>query len=147
MLEVSHLNLPGDSTLAGVVAMLQPLSLMGEIDMRDQSIGGLALLVPVLAFAIAIVQVAGFLEGLNHLWGWSLWLAIPAWVLCAMLGPLGAVGMLIFTFIGAKDGWGWAWWQALLLAAPYLIIQLFAAGTAGTIGLFGTLGHRRRPVF
>lgn len=114
--------------------------------MRDHFIGGFALLLPILTFAIAIVQLAGFLEGLHHLWGWSLWLTIPAWILCAMLGPLGAIGMLVFTFIGAKDGWGWAWWQALLLAAPYLIIQLFAAGAVGTVSVFGMLGRRRRPI-
>lgn len=72
---------------------------------------------------IAILQVAAFTEGLQVWWGWSFFPAFLVWLVCAALGPLGAVPLVIVTFIGAHSGFGWAWWQAALLAAPTLIFM------------------------
>ena len=33
--------------------------------------------------------------------------------------------MALIGFFGAKDGWYWQWWQALMLVAPFLALTFF----------------------
>ena len=45
-------------------------------------------------------------------------------------------------YIGATRGWGWEWWQALLLVAPYLVVSVVALVVTGSMSLLDGL---RRP--
>lgn len=97
----------------------------------------------ILYWSLALLQVAAFARGVNHAWAWPLFGAVLLWLVCALfLGPLGAIAMLVFTFIGAKHGWGWEWWQAMLLAAPFLILQVALFLVNGSLGLFARRRHR-----
>lgn len=94
-------------------------------------------------WALALIQVAAFTRGVHISWGWPYLGAFLFWLVCAaLLGPVGAIATLIFTFIGAKDGWGWEWWQAVLIAAPFLVLQLGLLVINGGAGLWGS--RRRR---
>lgn len=60
------------------------------------------------------------------------WLRVP-WVL------------LVFSFLGAKNGWGWPWWGSVFAAAPLAVLLLPLGGVAIAAGLREWLARRPKP--
>ena len=92
-------------------------------------------------WAMALVQFWAFKTGIEVWPGWGLFGAIIAFFVLSMV-PLGAIAITVVAFIGAHTGWGWAWWQALLLVAPFTILGLIVQ-VGGGIGAM-LQGRQRR---
>jgi hypothetical protein len=75
----------------------------------------LAFILAMIAYGLLGIGIAG--DQVAALTGWG---SVPSTMLASFsflfLPPLG----LLLCFFGAKDEWGWAWWQALLFTAPGL---------------------------
>jgi hypothetical protein len=95
----------------------------------------------VVYLALGVVQVTAFMEGVETWLGWNLPLQIVAFVVCLFLGPIGALVITPLGFYGASVGWGWPWWQALLLTAPFLVFSIAAFALGGAAARF----RRRTP--
>ena len=92
----------------------------------------------VLWIALGIAQIAAYLAGI-HLWlGVGTIGGLVIFFGTACLGPLGAIADAAISFYGALKGWHWAWWQALLLVAPFPILAVAATGLDGIVRLAET---------
>ncbi len=47
----------------------------------------------------------------------------------------GTIGVAFLAYYGARYGWKWEWWQALMLTAPAIILML-AAGVLGGLAIW-----------
>lgn len=99
-------------------------------------------LMPVLMFLVwiglAIAQFAAFMDGMRdwfHLGALAFGLMFAVLL---VLGPFGGLIVSIAAFHGAVAVWDWAWWQALLLVDPGLVLQVVTMGAGGVVTLFAS---------
>jgi hypothetical protein len=85
--------------------------------------------------AAGIAQIWAGIEGMQlHFGIGGVLAAVFLFAACAI--PLvGTVGVAFLAYSGARYGWKWEWWQALLLAAPAIILIL-AAGAMGGLAIW-----------
>lgn len=99
------------------------------------AIGGMLGCVLQIAFvALGLAQIFAAIDQMTSLWDIDSWVAVVACVALMIFFP---IALPFFSFFGAMDVWGWEWWQALLLSAPFLIIS-------GIITLTGGVGAMMR---
>ena len=89
-----------------------------------------------IAYAVAgIAQIWAGIEGMQLYFGIGGVLAVI--VLCAAYAIpfVGMAGVAFLACYGARHGWKWEWWQALLLAAPAILL-MFVAGVMGGLAIW-----------
>lgn len=97
----------------------------------------------VLVVALFVFQAFAFFEGVE------VWLGIhPAWgilafPLLAVFGWIIGIPMAVTAYMGATMGWGWAWWQAALIAFPAVVAAVLLAIAVGSVSLLAILRLRR----
>lgn len=99
----------------------------------------------ILFFTMGVIQywaIAAELQSAAHMSGWLS--GIAAWILTYI--PI--VGSVV-GFFGAKDAWGWQWWQAALLyfGMPIAFFGLaIGAAALGALADAGRRAFRRNPI-
>lgn len=100
----------------------------------------MGLIVGIAFWGLMIAQLIAFDDGLDVLWDLGFFAKAAVYIGCMILGPLGAIAMVVVGYIGATDAWGWEWWQAALLEGGVLV--LFGAWVA--LSSIGERFARRR---
>ena len=94
------------------------------------------ILIFIVYIAVGVLQIAAYLEGMEVWFGigtvLALVLAIIGWSL-----PFGSIAISAIAFYGARYGWHWESWKAILLAAPGVIFGILVATTGGIVALVG----------
>jgi Na+-transporting NADH:ubiquinone oxidoreductase subunit NqrD len=86
-----------------------------------------------LNIVLGIAQLAAFISGIEVWLGWNWFGAVIVFFVLNMI-PFGTIGGAIIAYVGATEGWGWAWWQAILLVAPFLVLGLLISSMGGIAG-------------
>ncbi|MHA6283697.1 hypothetical protein ACX3SL_11215 [Morganella morganii] len=81
-----------------------------------------------LYWILNIVQIAAVIAGFHD---WLEWNIVVSVILAVVVGWMPLVGTFLGV-MGAVYGWGWEYWQAILLFAWPIIFILFF-GAAGSI--------------
>ena len=81
--------------------------------------------------AFGIVQIWAGIEGMNLYFGIDGFLAFIILVIAYYIPLIGTAGVAFITYYGARYGWNWEWWQALLLAVPGLVLLIVAMLVGG----------------
>ena len=76
-----------------------------------------------------IAQIWAGIEGMQLYFGINAFLAVILLFVAYAVPFVGAIGVAFLTYYGARYGWKWEWWQALMLIAPGIIFML-AVGVA-----------------
>ncbi|MBN8529945.1 MAG: hypothetical protein J0M36_12030 [Caulobacterales bacterium] len=105
---------------------------------RLMALGPVALVL--LNIVLGVAQLLAFAEGVDVWLGWNIFGAVLVFFILSMI-PFGTIGTTIVAYIGATKGWGWEWWQAVLLIAPYLILGIVMSAAGG---IAGALSRSRR---
>jgi len=82
-----------------------------------------------------LVQIWAGVEGLQLIIGIGGFLAVVLLVIAYAIPIVGTAVVALLTYYGARYGWTWEWWQALMIAAPGVILTL-AAGVAGGLAIW-----------
>lgn len=98
------------------------------------AMGPVALIV--LNLVLGVAQLLAFAAGVEVWLGWNWIGAIVVFAVLNMI-PFGTIGSTIVAYIGATKGWGWDWWQAVLLVAPFLILGLLTSSLGGLAAAIG----------
>jgi hypothetical protein len=96
----------------------------------------------ILYFALGIIQIVAFMEGLDVWFGFGALLSIITFVIVMFIGPLGSLAVAGIGFYGAWRGWQWEWWQAALLCFPFAVLGLVMMFGAGTMSLVGMIARK-----
>jgi len=84
---------------------------------------------------IGIAQVWAGIEGMQLTFGIGGFLAVVLLLVAYAIPFVGTAAVAFLTYYGARYGWSWTWWQALMLAAPGIVLML-AAGVAGGLAIW-----------
>lgn len=90
--------------------------------------------------ALAVAQLAAFIEGFSLWFGYGAVTAILAFCFSVFIPLVGPIGTTALAMYGAVYGWDWTWWQAALLCMPFLIFALFASTL---VAIWSTISGRR----
>jgi len=85
--------------------------------------------------ALALFQIAAFIQGMETWWGLSTFFALIVGLIILSVVPFGSTITAIIAFYGAYKGWRWEWWQAALLCFPFAILSLLLMGGSGLASL------------
>jgi len=85
--------------------------------------------------ATGIAQIWAGIEGMRLTFGIGGVLAVVLLFAAYVVPFVGAVAVAFLAYSGARYGWNWEWWQALMLAAPAIILML-AAGVMGGLAIW-----------
>jgi len=80
---------------------------------------------------VGIAQIWAGIEGMQLTFGIGGFLAVVLLVVVYAIPIAGTAAVAFLTYYGARYGWTWAWWQALALAAPGIILMLGMGVAAG----------------
>ena len=83
---------------------------------------------------IGIAQIWAALEGMQLYFGIGGFLAVILLIVAYAIPFVGAVVLALLAYYGARYGWKWEWWSALMLAVPSIILTL-AAGVMGGLAI------------
>ncbi|WP_065755206.1 hypothetical protein [Bradyrhizobium paxllaeri] len=86
--------------------------------------------------AVGIAQIFAYVEGMHLYFGLGGFLSFIAFLFGYSIPLLGTGFVAVMTYYGARYGWHWEWWQALLLAVPGLIIMIILMAAGGLSSLF-----------
>lgn len=90
-----------------------------------------------LAFlAVGFIQIFAFIDGMYLYFGLGGFISFIIFLFFYNIPLIGPIGAGFMTYYGARYGWHWEWWQALLLAAPGIIMMI-------VVGLFSGIFDRR----
>ncbi len=85
--------------------------------------------------ALGILQVAGFMAGLEEWFGLH-WVFTLVIVIVVFNIPFADLVIPVVAFFGFKDGFGWEWWQAALAAAPGFALMIAMMMGGGIVEMF-----------
>ncbi|MFY9686891.1 MAG: hypothetical protein WAJ88_13920 [Pseudolabrys sp.] len=89
-----------------------------------------------IAYGVAgIAQIWAGIEGLQLYFGIGGLLAVILLLVAYVIPFAGTIGVAFLAYYGARYGWKWEWWQALMLTAPAIILML-AAGLLGGLAIW-----------
>ena len=109
-------------------------------------LAGLGVVPVLLYWALGFFQLWAFAEGVNVWLHWGFWGALAVFIGLSMI-PFGQIGIVILAFVGADRGWDWAWWQALLLVAPFAILSIFIQLGGGASAILQRYRAGRSPAY
>lgn len=98
----------------------------------------MGLILYILALLLFICQLAAFQEGME-IWLGLHWLISSIIAFAALAIPFGTIVTSAVAFYGITKGWGWDWWQALLLLFPYLVLAIFLGAAEGVLGMINRM--------
>ena len=84
---------------------------------------------------IGIAQVWAGVEGMQLCFGIGGFLAVVLLLVAYAIPFVGTVAVAFLTYYGARYGWTWTWWQALMFAAPGIVLML-AIGVTGGLAIW-----------
>ena len=79
---------------------------------------------------IGFAQICTGIEGIQF-FGIGGLLAVILFFVAYAISFIGTVGVAFLTYYGARYGWKWEWWQALMLAVPSIVLMLAAGVMSG----------------
>ncbi|WP_446935379.1 hypothetical protein [Morganella morganii] len=79
-----------------------------------------ALITP-LYWILNIVQIAAVIAGFHDWLGWNIVISV---ILAMVIGWMPLIGTVL-GIMGAVHGWGWEYWQAILLFIWPMVLALF----------------------
>jgi len=94
---------------------------------------------------IGIAQIWAAVEGMQLIFGIGGFPAIVLLLVSYAIPFVGTAAVAFLTYYGARFGWTWEWWQALMLAAPGIVLML-AAGVAGGLAIWAQRLGRLIPL-
>jgi hypothetical protein len=97
-------------------------------------------LLQIVGLVLGLFQLAAMMAQLESLWGLNSWISAAIGVAFLVFFP---IVIPFFSFFGAKDVWGWDWWQALLFAAPFLVFAVISVLSGGILSVLGRLTSGR----
>lgn len=97
-------------------------------------------LMSVLRFLIALVQMAGLIAYFHQYHEWPL---LPTAIVALALTLLAPIVATIFGFMGAVYAWSWPWWLAFLVFLPGLTLALTAVAGVGILGMLSAFLLKR----
>jgi hypothetical protein len=80
-------------------------------------------------------QIWPAIGGMQLFFGIGGFLAVILLFVACAIPFIGTVGVAFLTYYGARYGWKWEWWQALMLTVPSIILVL-AAGVMGALAIW-----------
>ena len=80
---------------------------------------------------IGIAQIWAGIEGMQLYFGIGGVLAAVLLLVAYAIPFVGTIGIALLTYYGARYGWKWEWWQALMLVAPGVAVGLAASVAIG----------------
>ena len=84
---------------------------------------------------IGIAQIWAGIEGMQLAFGIGGFPAVVLLLVAYAIPFVGTAAVAYLTYYGARYGWAWTWWQALMLAAPGIVLML-AVGVAGGLAIW-----------
>ena len=81
--------------------------------------------------AVGLMQLAAFIDGMALYFHIGTVLSLIIFLVTYGIPVIGALFTGFFTFFGARYGWHWEWWQALILAAPGIILSIAMYSVGG----------------
>jgi hypothetical protein len=85
---------------------------------------------------IGIAQISAGVEGVHLYFGVGTFVSVLLFLATYIVPLVGAFLTAAAVFYGARYGWHWEWWQAFALAAPGIVLWLFAMLTGGVASVF-----------
>jgi hypothetical protein len=80
---------------------------------------------------IGIAQIWAGIEGMQLYFGIGGFLAVILLCVAYAIPFVGTIGVAFLTYYGARYGWKWEWWQALMLIVPGIVLMLAAGAAVG----------------
>jgi hypothetical protein len=80
---------------------------------------------------IGIAQIWAAIEGMQLYFGIGGFFAVTLLLVAYAVPFVGAIGVAFLAYYGARYGWKWEWWQALMLVVPGIILILIAGAAVG----------------
>ena len=106
-----------------------------------------AIIGPIIAIAmvgIFFITAAAYFEGTEVWFGWGWLLSLVIFVVACLFQGIGGLFLTVVAFYGMWKGWGWAWWQAFLIAFPGVTFSAVSLLGGGVAALFSSLTRGRR---
>lgn len=98
------------------------------------------IILSVLRFLIALVQMAGLIAYFHQYLGWGL---LPTALVALLMTLLVPIAATILGFMGAIYAWAWPWWLAFLVFLPGLAMALTAVAGVGILGMLSAFLMKR----
>jgi hypothetical protein len=80
---------------------------------------------------IGVAQIWAGIEGMQLYFGIGGFLAVILLFVAYAIPFVGTIAVAFLTYYGARYGWKWEWWQALMLVVPGIVLMLTAGVAAG----------------
>src|SRR5215472_14531715 len=87
--------------------------------------------------AIGIAQMWAGMVGMHLYFGIGGFLAVIIFFVAYSIPVIGTAAVAFMAYYGARYGWDWEWWQALLLAVPGIVLMIVGMLAVGLESLFG----------
>jgi ABC-type arginine transport system permease subunit len=82
------------------------------------------------------MQIAAFIDGMALYFHLGTLVSVIIFLVAYCVPIIGALFTGVMTYYGARYGWTWEWWQAILLAAPGIVFSLLIYSFGGLMLLF-----------
>lgn len=86
--------------------------------------------------AVGVFQAWAGTNGMQLYFGAGAFVGLILFVVCFFIPLVGGVIAAVAVFYGARYGWHWEWWQAVLLAVPGIVLSLALAASGGLASVF-----------
>lgn len=85
--------------------------------------------------AVGVFQIMAGMEGIQLYLGVGTFVSLILFLFSFAIPLAGTLVAAVAVYYGARYGWRWEWWQAVLLAAPGLVVMalVFFAGGLGAV--------------
>jgi hypothetical protein len=80
---------------------------------------------------LGLAQIWAAIEGIYLCFGIGGFLAVILFFVAYAVPFVGTIVVALLTYYGARYGWEWEWWQALVLVMPGIILMLAASILVG----------------
>jgi hypothetical protein len=80
---------------------------------------------------LGLAQIWAAIEGIHLYFGVGGFLAVIFFFVAYAVPFVGTIVVTLLTYYGARYGWEWEWWQALVLVMPGIILMLAASILVG----------------
>ena len=80
---------------------------------------------------LGLAQIWAAIEGIYLYFGIGGFLAVILFFVAYAVPFVGTIVVALLTYYGARYGWKWEWWQALVLVMPSIILMLAASILVG----------------
>lgn len=103
--------------------------------MKGNDVFGLVVLLA--GFILFMITLFGYYAGMKEWLGWGFLGSFAVMVVAFFFREIGTFFISVVGFYGMWKGFGWEWWQAMLVAFPMmgiLVALMLGGGIASVIG-------------